>query len=99
MEQGYEVDVAYSGREALDLARNHHYDLVLSDVHMPEMNGISLVSKLRRLEGFEYIPIIMVTTEDSEYRKTKAKSMGASGWLHKPFTAERLLKAVKKLVD
>ena len=95
---GHEVQVASDGDEALEVARTERFDLVLSDVHMPNMNGISLVSKLRRLPGFEYIPMIMVTTEDSDYKKKKAKAMGATGWLVKPFSPERLINAVTKLV-
>lgn len=94
VDAGHEVHIALGPREALDLARTETFDLVLCDINMPEMTGISLVSKLRRLSGYEYVPILMVTTEDSEYKKSKAKSTGATGWLQKPINAERLLKAV-----
>lgn len=96
--EGHDVTVASDGDEALDIARENTFDLVLSDVHMPNMNGISLVSKLRRLPGLEYIPMIMVTTESSDYKKNKARSMGATGWLIKPFTPERLIGAVNKVL-
>jgi len=95
--ENHEVTTASDGVEAMTVARGRSLDLALLDVNMPNMNGLSLVNKLRRLEGYEYIPIIMVTTETSEYRKNKAKSLGATGWLTKPFTAERLLAAVNKV--
>lgn len=94
---GYEVTTVTNPRDALEIVRGQSFDLILSDINMPEMTGISLVSKLRRMKGCEYIPIVMVTTEGAEYKKNKAKSSGATGWLQKPFTPERLLKAVNKL--
>jgi len=94
----HEVITAADGLEAMEIARNDQFDLALVDVNMPNMNGLSLVSKLRRLDDYKYIPIIMVTTETSDYRKKKARSVGATGWLAKPFTAERLLGAVNKLL-
>jgi len=97
--EGHEVTTVLSGREALELAKTQTFDIVLTDVNMPEMNGISLVSKLRLKEGFEYVPIIMVTTEGKDYKKSKARTMGASGWLQKPFTPERLKKAVDRFID
>ncbi len=95
--EGHEVVTADDGVDALEKAREEVFEIVLSDVNMPKMSGISLISKLRRLHGYEYIPIVMVTTENADYRKNKAKSLGATGWLVKPFTPERLLNAVNKL--
>ena len=97
--EGYEVVSANDGVEAMEIAREQTFDLVLSDINMPNMNGISLVSKLRRLDDYVDIPIIMLTTEDSDFKKNKAKNFGASGWLQKPFTQERLIGAVNKLLN
>lgn len=95
----HEVISACDGVEALALARTTAVDLALVDVNMPNMNGLSLVSKLRKLEHYKFTPILMVTTETDEYRKKKARSVGATGWLAKPFTAERLIGAVNKLLS
>ncbi|MGD2117425.1 MAG: response regulator [Chromatiales bacterium] len=92
--EGHQVTTAEDGVEALALAREHSFDLVLSDINMPNMNGISLVSKLRRLDHFEGVPIIMLTTESGDFKKDKAKKLGANGWLLKPFEPERLVNAV-----
>lgn len=92
--EGHEVLVAEDGIKAMTIARENSFDLVLTDINMPNMNGISLVSKLRRLEGFTTIPIIMLTTESADFKKDKAKRMGANGWLQKPFDPDRLIKAV-----
>ena len=98
-QQGHNVTTAADGLEAINIARDHAFDLALLDVNMPNMNGLSLLSKLRNLEHFKYTPIVMVTTETSDYRKNKAKNSGATGWLAKPFTEERLLGAVNKLTQ
>jgi len=93
-QEGHEVILAEDGIDALEIARGQVVDMVLTDINMPNMNGISLVSKLRRLEGYQEIPIIMLTTESSDFKKDKAKRMGADGWLQKPFDPKRLIKAV-----
>lgn len=98
IENGHEVVTANDGVEGLAETRNHQFDLILSDINMPNMTGISMVSKIRRLPDYEHTPIIMLTTESSDFKKSKAKSMGATGWLQKPFDPERLMKAVNKLV-
>jgi len=96
---GHEVTTAEDGVKALAIVREcgFVFDLALVDVNMPNMGGLSLVSKLRRIPEYQYTPMIMVTTETSEYKKNKAKTSGATGWLTKPFTAERLLAAVNKV--
>ena len=97
-EEGHDVITADDGDVALDIARQESCDLVLSDINMPNMSGISLVSKLRRLEAYENTPIIMLTTESSDYKKDKAKKMGANGWLQKPIDPMRLTKAVNTML-
>ncbi len=92
--EGHQVLIAEDGVEAMSIARDNSFDLVLTDINMPNMNGISLVSKLRRLEAYASTPIIMLTTESADFKKDKAKRMGANGWLQKPFDPDRLIKAV-----
>ncbi len=100
-EAGHEVTTAEDGVIALAVVRESDFtfDLALVDVNMPNMGGLSLVSKLRRIEEYKFVPMIMVTTETSDYKKNKAKTFGATGWLTKPFTAERLLAAVNKVTS
>lgn len=95
--ENHVVTSACDGMEAIKIARDEAFDLALLDVNMPNMNGLSLLNKLRNLDHFKFTPIVMVTTETSDYRKTKAKTYGATGWLAKPITAERLINAVNKL--
>jgi len=99
VKEGHVVLAAEDGGNAMDIARQQTVDLVLTDVNMPGMNGISLVSKLRRLSGYEKTPIIMVTTEKDEYKKGKSRSVGANGWLQKPFDEARLMTAVNKFLE
>ena len=99
VENGYEVTTANDGVEGLAATRQEQFDMILSDINMPNMTGISMVSKIRRLPGYEYTPIVMLTTESSDFKKEKSKKMGATGWLQKPFNPERLMKAVKKLIN
>jgi len=96
--QNHEIITAEDGVEALAIAREETVDLVLSDINMPNMNGISLVSKLRLLDAYKTTPVIMLTTEDSDFKKDKAKRMGANGWLQKPIDPNRLIKAVNTML-
>ena len=96
--EGHEVVLAEDGVNALQIARDRKVDLVLTDINMPNMNGIRLVSKLRRLPDYQDIPVIMLTTESSDFKKEKAKRMGANGWLQKPFDPPRLVKAVNTVL-
>ena len=98
IDEGHEVITADDGDVALDIARQESSDIVLSDINMPNMSGISLVAKLRCLKAYENTPIIMLTTESSEYKKDKAKKMGANGWLQKPVDPMRLTKAVNTML-
>ncbi len=95
---GHTVFVKENGREALDWARDHTVDLVITDLNMPEMGGMSLVGHLRRLEGYKAKPILVITTETADYKKQKAKVVGATGWIAKPVDKDRLLAAVEKTV-
>jgi len=91
---GHTVLLAEDGIDALKVAKKNTADLVLTDLNMPNMNGITLVGKLRRIEAYASVPIIMLTTESADFKKEKAKENGANGWLQKPFDPPRLLKAV-----
>ena len=96
---GHTVETAEDGFQALDLAKATSFDIILSDINMPKMSGIALVAKLRELPDYAYIPILMVTTESADYRKLKAKASGATGWLEKPISEERILKAISKVLN
>ena len=96
--EGHNVFVKENGRVALEWAKDHTVDLVITDLNMPEMGGMSLVAHLRRLDAYKDKPILVITTETADYKKSKAKNVGATGWIAKPVDKDRLLKAVKKTV-
>ena len=93
---GHEVELFENGREAIAFARGQSVDMVITDLNMPEMNGMTLISTLRRLDAYKHVPILIMTTETADYKKKKAKSVGATGWIAKPFSEERINKAVQK---
>jgi len=95
---GYEVVSAEDGQEALEFARRETVDLVITDVNMPRMDGISLVRELRQLASYRLIPLLVLTTEASTEKKLEGKSAGATGWVVKPFNPERLLATVAKVL-
>jgi two-component system chemotaxis response regulator CheY len=95
---GYEVVEATDGDEALDYARQHSVDLVLTDVNMPRMDGITLVAQLRTLPTYHLTPLLLLTTESSPERKLKGKQAGATGWMVKPFKPEQLLATLERLL-
>jgi len=96
---GHNVITKENGRDALDFARGHTVDLVITDLNMPEMGGMSLVSHLRRLDNYKATPILVITTETDDYKKQKARTVGATGWIAKPVDKDRLLNAVSRTVN
>ncbi|MEZ5498487.1 MAG: response regulator [Steroidobacteraceae bacterium] len=95
---GHEVVSAGDGVEALEHARRESVDIVITDVNMPNMDGITLVRELRQLDSYRYTPLLMLTTESSTEKKMEGKAAGATGWIVKPFNPERLLATVAKVV-
>jgi two-component system chemotaxis response regulator CheY len=95
---GYEVVEASDGQLALEAAKSGSFDLVLSDVNMPNMDGIALVRELRQLDAYKYTPILMLTTETAGDKKMAGKSAGATGWVVKPFNPDKLLATIKKVI-
>ena len=95
---GYEVMQAGDGVEALELARSGTADLVLTDVHMPRMDGIHLVRELRALPAYKFVPMLILTTESSQEKKLDGKRAGATGWIVKPFNPEQLLSTIAKVI-
>jgi two-component system chemotaxis response regulator CheY len=95
---GYGVVEAADGQEALDYARDNAVDLVISDVNMPRMDGITLVGELRALPSYRLTPMLLLTTESSQEKKMEGKRAGATGWIVKPFNPVQLLATLKKLL-
>jgi two-component system chemotaxis response regulator CheY len=96
---GYEVVEAADGVEALTIAKSRSVNLVITDVNMPNMDGISLIRELRSLPSYKFTPLLMLTTESSADKKQQGKAAGATGWIVKPFNPEQLLNTVKKVLS
>ena len=97
-EAGFDVLVAENGKDALGKLGGVKVDMVITDLNMPEMDGITLIKSLRGMAGYKFTPIVMLTTESQETKKQEGKQAGASGWIVKPFTPDKLLDVVKKFV-
>ncbi|RLT92561.1 response regulator [Ketobacter sp.] len=95
---GYEVVEACDGQDAFNKAKLGGVDLVLSDVNMPVMDGITLIKNLRSLPNYKFTPILMLTTESAADKKSEGKAAGATGWIVKPFNPDQLLNTIKKVL-
>lgn len=95
---GYDVVEACDGLDGLAKLDGRRVHLIISDVNMPNMDGISFVRAVRQHPDYRFIPIVMLTTEAQEDRKREGQMAGARAWVVKPFQPEQMLKAVAKLV-
>lgn len=95
---GHDVIQASDGQEALKVIEGKKVDLVIADINMPNMDGITLLKSLRALADYKFTPILMLTTESQEAKRQQGKVAGATGWIVKPFNPEQLLNVVKKVL-
>jgi two-component system chemotaxis response regulator CheY len=95
---GHEVLEAQDGVIALNVLQSRAVDLVITDVNMPNMNGIELTRRLRTLPSFHRTPVLLLTTESDPAKKAEGRAAGATGWIVKPFSQEQLLAIVAKLL-
>jgi two-component system chemotaxis response regulator CheY len=95
---GYEVVEACDGKDALAKLGDRKFNLIVSDVNMPNMDGITFVSQLKQMPLYKFTPVIMLTTEADETKKAAGKAAGARAWVVKPFQPPVLLDAIAKLV-
>lgn len=95
---GYTVVEAVDGVEALNKARGQKFDCVVTDVNMPNKDGITLIKDLRALPAYKFVPMLMLTTESGMDKKQAGKAAGATGWIVKPFNPDQLLKTIKKVL-
>jgi len=94
---GFRVLVAENGVKGLALAQQEKADLVITDLNMPEMDGITLITRLRALPAYRFTPILMLTTESQDDKKAAGRKAGATGWIVKPFDAARFIAVVQKV--
>ena len=95
---GHDVVEAVDGVDALAKAQGQKFDLVISDVNMPNMDGITLIAELRKIANFKFTPMLMLTTESAGDKKQQGKAAGATGWIVKPFNPDQLLSTIGKVL-
>jgi len=94
---GYDVIEGRDGKDALSKLTGQKVHLIISDVNMPNMDGITFVQEVKKLPSYKFTPIMMLTTESADERKRAGQSAGARAWMVKPFKPEQMLTAVQKL--
>lgn len=97
-QEGYEVVEAVDGVDGLAKAKEDKFNLVITDINMPNMDGIEMIKQIRQTDGYKFTPIIALTTENQDSKMQEGKAAGATGWIVKPFTSEKLLAIVKKII-
>jgi len=96
---GFQVETANNGQLALDkLKAGIKPNLILTDINMPVMGGLELISKVRELPGFRFTPILTLTTESETAKRNEGKRLGATGWLVKPIAGDDLVKVIKQVL-
>ena len=98
IEAGYNVVLAEDGSDGLEKIRQHKIDMVFSDVNMPNMGGLEMVAEIKKDPAYQFLPIVMLTTETKDELKSKGKALGVKAWLVKPFNKAKFLIALEKLL-
>lgn len=96
--EGYQVLVGVDGKDALKFLDGRNIDLLITDLHMPNMNGIELIKEIRKMDAYQRMPILFLTTESQTSMKMEAKDAGATGWIIKPFVPAKLIAAINKVI-
>lgn len=96
---GYDVIEASDGRDALGKLNGNRIHLVISDVNMPNMDGITFVQEMKKLPNYKFTPVVMLTTESQQEKKNAGQAAGAKAWMVKPFAPAQMLNAVARLVQ
>jgi two-component system chemotaxis response regulator CheY len=95
---GYDVEEAVDGVDALEKAQSKQFDCIITDVNMPNKDGITLIKDLRAIANYKFTPMLTLTTESGMEKKMEGKAAGATGWIVKPFDPDQLLKTLKKVL-
>ncbi len=97
-QHGYEIVEAVNGMDALKKLAKERIDMLITDINMPDLDGINLVRKVRDNPSYRFIPIIILTTEFQMEKKQEGKAAGATGWIIKPFRPDQLVSVVRKVM-
>ncbi len=97
-EAGYDVIEAVDGQDALSKLNGVSVHMVITDLNMPNLDGIGLIKGIRTNSAYKFVPIVMLTTESQDSKKQEGKTAGATGWIVKPFKPEQLLAVIRKVL-
>jgi two-component system, chemotaxis family, chemotaxis protein CheY len=97
--EGFNVLVGIDGKDAQKFLTGDKIDLIITDLHMPEMDGIELIRSVRQMPDYKMVPILFLTTESQTDKKMEAKSAGATGWIIKPFVPAKMIAAINKVMN
>jgi two-component system chemotaxis response regulator CheY len=97
-QQGFETLEAANGSEALKKIGEEQIDMVITDINMPELDGISLIREIRQNPSCRFLPVIVLTTDGDPEKKQEGKKAGATGWIVKPFRPDQLVAVVRKVL-
>jgi len=97
-QNGYDVLEAVDGKDGLQKLAGAKVDMIITDLNMPNLDGIGLIKGARAIPACKFIPIVMLTTESQDSKKAEGKSAGATGWIVKPFKPEQLIAVIKKVL-
>ena len=95
---GYEVTLAVDGKDGLTKLAGTTFNLILTDLNMPNLDGVGFIKQVRASSSHRMVPIVMITTESKDTKKQEGRAAGATGWVVKPFTPDSLLSVVKKII-
>lgn len=96
LSKDYDLTIVEDGREAYELAQQQKFDVVISDINMPNMTGLEFLEKFRKLANNQFTPVLMMTTEASREMREKGKALGATGWIVKPFDPQKLPSLIER---
>ena len=97
-DEDHEITTAEDGLVALNIAKEESFDVVITDINMPNMDGFELIRNLRELDSYKLTPILCLTTESGDTQKARGKEAGATGWIVKPFSAQKLISLVERVI-
>lgn len=97
-EAGYDVVEAVDGKDGISKLENNKIEMVITDLNMPNMDGIEMIRVARTMQQYKFIPIVLLTTESQDSKKKEGKEAGATGWIVKPFKPEQLIAVIKKVL-